>query len=47
LESRLRGDEEARTWCPHVMWLKEEDLEKLDRGKDRRARYYRRPVNKI
>jgi chromatin structure-remodeling complex subunit SFH1 len=38
LESRLRGEEEARTWCPLLMWLKEEDLEKLDRGQDRRAR---------
>ena len=38
LESRLRGEEEAQSWCPSLEWLKEEDLEKLDRGQDRRAR---------
>jgi chromatin structure-remodeling complex subunit SFH1 len=40
LESRFRGEEEAKGWCPSIDFVPPEDADKFDNSKDRRNRYY-------
>jgi chromatin structure-remodeling complex subunit SFH1 len=39
LESRHRGDEEARGWCPTLEAVGEEDIDFMKSGRDRSRRY--------